>query len=225
MDYLTTFYRRREEGGCSLLLQQYLCRRTPVCFGCLCTAESGADERKCGELAERLLLWCRGVPWHRAAGRPGPWLGRLGGELVDLMETPANAGKPGEIRYTLLLGIGEEILVLGGGQCLSLLSTSFGRGKLIGLPGQFRGRLEPGAGLLLATEGFMKNAKKRGMEEALQVWEMGTEKQAERHLRELGSAKKDENSEKGIPGEVSARNVPAAAILLLGREGESCGRG
>lgn len=199
MEYLTTCYKRQGESGCSLLLQQYLCRQTPVCFACLCTAEGGDAERICRDTAESLLNWSRKAAWHKAAVRPFIWLERFERELTYLPET---AG----LKLTLFLCIEAEILVLGGGQNLSLLSTSFGRGKAIGLPGQFRGRLEPGAGLLLATDGFLKNVEGKNLEEVLRIQEIRTEEQAERRLKELA-----------VPRKLTAPREPTAAILLVGR--------
>lgn len=216
MEYLTACYRRQGEGGCSLLLQQYLCRRTPVCFACLCTAEGGEGSGICRDTAESLLQWSRKVPWHKAAARPGRWLERFEKELADL---PAAAG----VKLTLFLCMEEEILVLGGGQDLSLLSTSFGRGKAIGLPGQFRGHLEPGAGLLLATDGFLKNVEGKSLEEALRLPEIKTAEQAERRLRELASPREPAApGGRTIPFETpqqggNAGGEPVAAILLAGR--------
>lgn len=216
MEYLTTCYRRQGEGGCSLLLQQYLCRQTPVCFACLCTAEGGEGSRTCRDTAESLLNWSRKVLWHKAAARPAAWLERFERELTDLAEAI-------EVKLTLFLCIEEEILVLGGGQNLSLLSTSFGRGKAIGLPGQFRGHLEPGAGLLLATDGFLKNVSGKSLEEALRLQEIKTAEQAERRLRELASPRKFAvPREQAAPREIAeqdgtAGGGPAAAILLVGR--------
>ncbi|MDE6639375.1 MAG: hypothetical protein K2K63_02470 [Acetatifactor sp.] len=216
MEYLTTCYRRRGEGGCSLLLQQYLCRQTPVCFACLCTAEGSEGSRTCRDTAESFLNWSRKVPWHKAAVRPAMWMERFERELTDLPEAI-------EAKLTLFLCIEGEILVLGGGQNLSLLSTSFGRGKAIGLPGQFRGHLEPGAGLLLATDGFLKNVSGKSLEEALRLQEIKTAEQAERHLRELASPREPASFRKvAVPGEIAeqdrtAGGGPAAAILLVGR--------
>ena len=199
MEYLTTCYKRQGESGCSLLLQQYLCRQTPVCFACLCTAEGGDAERICRDTAESLLNWSRKAAWHKAAVRPFIWLERFERELTYLPET---AG----LKLTLFLCIEAEILVLGGGQNLSLLSTSFGRGQAIELPGQFRGRLEPGAGLLLATDGFLKNVEGKSLEEVLRIQEIRTEEQAERRLKELA-----------VPRKLTAPREPTAAILLVGR--------
>lgn len=216
MEYLTAYYRRQEESGCSLLLQQYLCRHVPVCFACLCTAEGEEGSGICRNMAECLLGQCRRVPWHRAASRPVSWLNRLEGELTDLLEERRAAVACREIRLTLFLGIEEEILVLGGGQNLYLLNTFFGQGKATRLPGQFRGCLEPGAGLLLATDGFLKNVEGKGLEEALRLQEVKTAEQAERRLREIASRGRTSPLEIAQQGR-SADREPAAAILLVGR--------
>lgn len=215
MEYLTTCYKRQGEGGCSLLLQQYICRQTPVCFACLCTAEGGEGSRTCRDTAESLLNWSRNIPWHKAAVRPAMWLERFERELTDLTEAI-------EAKLTLFLCIEEEILVLGGRQNLSLLSTSFGRGKAISLPGQFRGRLEPGAGLLLATDGFLKNVSGKSLEEALRIQEIKTAEQAEKRLRELASSKKPAAlREQAVSREIAEQDGASgggpAAILLVGR--------
>lgn len=214
MEYLTTCYRRQGEGGCSLLLLQYICRGTPVCFACLCT---GGDSLACRGVTEALLGWSRSVPWHRAAVRSAPWTERLGRELAALPELKEPGAEPG-LRLTVLLCIGEELLALGGGQSLLLLSTSFGRGRTLGLPGQFRGSLEPGAGLLLATEGFMKNAGDRSLEGALRIRELKSPDQAGRRLKELGTPRR-QSALQGQSGALqdAAGGGPAAAILLVGR--------
>lgn len=222
MEYLTTCYRRQEEGGCSLLLQQYMCRQVPVCFACLCTAGGEAGREICRNTAESLINWSRKVPWHRVAARPALWLERLEGELTDLLEKSVETACD-ERKLTLFLGIEEEILVLGGGQNLSLLSTSFGRGKTARLPGQFRGRLEPGAGLLLATDGFMKNVEGKSLEEALRLQEIKTAEQAERRLRELAVFREPAasggwaNSLEYVQRDKTAGGEQTAAILLVGR--------
>lgn len=216
MEYLTAYYRRQEESGCSLLLQQYLCRHVPVCFACLCTAEGGEGSGICRNTAECLLDWSRKVPWHRAASRPVSWLNRLEGELTDLLEESGEAASCREIRLTLFVGIEEEILVLGGGQNLYLLNTFFGQGKAARLPGQFRGCLEPGAGLLLATDGFLKNVEGKSLEEALRLPEVKTAEQAERRLREIASRGRTSPLEIAQQDR-SADREPAAAILLVGR--------
>lgn len=202
MEYLTTYYRQqREGGGCSLLLQHYLSRQVPVCFACLCTAEEGSGSGLCRSTAGRLLDWCRTVCWHKAARRPDTWFERLEGELLSILEEAGTEHE--ELKMKLLLGIGGEILALGEGQNLYLLSTSWGKGKAVRLTGQFRGRLEPGAGLLLATDSFLHNAGEERLGEALHLQEIRTADQAERRLRELAEFR---------------GRAAGGAILLIGKE-------
>lgn len=201
MEYLTTYHKRQGEGGCSLLLQHYLWGQVPVCFAMLCTSEGEAGEAVCREAAVRLMSWWRGVPWHGAAKRTGLWLNRREEELGYEICLPGDRAA----RITLLLGAGEEILVLGGGQNVRLLSTSFGRGRVRELPGQFRGSMETGAGILLATDGFLGSVEEEKMAEALRLPEIRTEEQAERRLKELAVHDR-------------AGREPAAAILLVGKE-------
>lgn len=219
MEYLTTCYRRQGERGCSLLLQQYLCRQTPVCFACLCSMAGGEDNGTCRNLAVSLSKWSRTVPWHKAAGRPAPWLERLDGELKGLLEA-CGVTTNDKMKLTLFLCIDREMIVLGGGQNMRLLSTSFGRGRSLALPGQFRGCLEPGAGLLLATDGFLKNVEGKKLEEALRLQEIQTAEQAERRLKELASPQEPASPPEltsfgGRMGEPEREQT--AAILLVGR--------
>ncbi len=208
MEYLTTYYRRQGEGrGCSLLLQHYLCGQTPVCLACLCTEEGEGDGGMRPAVTGRLLDWCRTVCWHKAARRPVPWMGRLEAELPPLL-AEIGADREG-CRLSLLLGIGGEILALGGGHNLYLLSTLWGRGKAVRLPGEFRGCLEPGAGLLLAEDSFLGDLEEKRLGEALCLQEIRTADQAERRLKELAA------------GGGRAGCGTAGAILLIGR-GESC---
>ncbi len=186
MEYLTTYYRRQGEGsGCSLLLQHYLCGQTPVCLACLCTEEGEGDGGMRPAVTGRLLDWCRTVCWHKAARRPVPWMGRLEAELPPLL-AEIGADREG-CRLSLLLGIGGEILALGGGHNLYLLSTLWGRGKAVRLPGEFRGCLEPGAGLLLAEDSFLGDLEEKRLGEALCLQEIRTADQAERRLKELAA--------------------------------------
>lgn len=218
MKYLTAYYKRQGEHGCSLLLQHYLCGQVPVCFAALCTSEGGRCGEVCREATARLMGWCRSVPWHSAAKKTDLWLRHREKELEEKLgcsgeEGPYGDGLPGDgeaVRTTLLLGVGEEISVLGGGQNVRLLSTSFGRGRVRKLPGQFRGSLEAGAGILLATDGFLRSVEEDKMAEALHLPEIRTEEQAERRLKELMVHDR-------------AGAGPSAAILLAGREESFCG--
>lgn len=226
MEYVTTCYRRQGESGCSLLLLQYLCRQTPVCFACICTVEGAGNVRMCGNMAEKLKSWCHSVPWHRAAKHPCRWLVKLEKELSDL--TAAGGG----IRLTQLLCIGREILVLGGGQNLMLVNTSFGTGRVTPLRGSFRGGIEPGAGLLLATDGFLKSVGEQNLREVLRLPEIRTKEQADRRLRELldcrsfsfsreSGGAENETENNVLRERTEEKEEPIAAVLLIGREGKA----
>lgn len=226
MEYVTTCYRRQGESGCSLLLLQYLCRQTPVCFACICTVEGAGNVRMCGNMAEKLKSWCHSVPWHRAAKHPCRWLVKLEKELSDL--TAAGGG----IRLTLLLCIGREILVLGGGQNLMLVNTSFGEGRVTPLRGSFRGGIEPGAGLLLATDGFLKSVEEQNLRDVLCLPEIRTKEQADRRLGELLNFRKssllwesggieNEAGDNVLGERTEKKEEPIAAVLLIGREGKA----
>lgn len=206
MEYVTTYYRRQGESGCSLLLLQYLCRQTPVCLACICTAEGAEKARMCRDMAEKLKSWCRSVPWHRAARRPCRWLPRLEKELLALTAGEGQTASGSGLRLTLLLCIGREILALGGGQNLMLVNTFLGTGRITPLPDSFRGCIEPGAGLLLATDKFIKSVGEQNLREVLRLPEIRTKEQADRRLRELLH---------------DAPEEPMAAILLIVREGEA----
>ncbi len=192
MEYLTARFRGAEESAAALLLQQYVCRRAPVCFACIasCEGENGQEAGK--YMTGRLLLWCRRFPWRKAVIRPERWMRRAEGQLRDEircageeLRASGTVGKGQEMKLTAFLGIGEELLALGEGQRLYLLSTAFGRGAARRLEGEFRGCLEPGAGILLATDSFLENVTERELGEVLRPPEIKTEVQAEKRLREL----------------------------------------
>ena len=99
MEYLTSCYRQRAGSGGFLLLQQYQCRQTPVCFACIDAEQS--DKK------DKLLEWADAFAWHKAAERPARWLSRAEEELEELLD--------GYQKCKLLIGIGREILVMGEG--------------------------------------------------------------------------------------------------------------
>lgn len=208
MEYFTTY--SWQEGGGSLLLQEYLCRKIPACFAFLCSAEGERGR----EISDRLLSWNRRFPWHRAAREPGRWLERAEEELQE--EMGAVRG-PERFLWRLLVCVDQELLTLGNGYALYLLSGSFGQGSARRLGGSFRGCLEQEAGLLLAEEEFLENRPPQALAQVGRVWEIRTRLQADKRLKELAE------SGSGREGE------PRTAILLLSKEDrderESCGSG
>lgn len=219
MEYITACAEQRGEREASLLLEQYLCRSVPVCFACLCNGaltvrldgESYLQREKAGKaekaaaryITGRLRLWCRGFPWQKAVKRPEKWLKRAEGELKNLMcrsMEEVRSGLPGQetgLRWGILLAVGREVFAMSGGQEFSLLRLSLGKGTVTRLEGNFRGCLEPGAGILLATEGLSG--------EASFLSGIRTEEQAGKRLREL--LKRTGESESGM-----------AAVLLAAKE-------
>ena len=212
MEYLTSCYRRQGEQGNSLLLQQYLCRQTPVCFACLCTCGGQRSREAARYITGLLLVWCRRFPWRKAVDRPDSWLERARKGLereitrgeTELRISGLLPEKQGT-ELTAILCIGEEILVLGRGQCVYLLNTAFGKGGAKYLEGTFRGRIEPNVGILIATEAFGGQLTERALGEALRPEELDTQAQADRHLAELGRT----------GGKEDHRN--SAAVLLLAK--------
>lgn len=152
----------------------------------------------------------------------------MDGQMAADSQTAAGGG----IKLTLLLCIGREILVLGGGQNLMLVNTSFGTGRVTPLRGSFRSGIEPGAGLLLATDGFMKSVGEQNLREVLRLPEIRTKEQADRRLRELLNFRKssllwesggieNEAGDNVLGERTEKKEEPIAAVLLIGREGKA----
>lgn len=208
MKYLTTCIRRQGESGSSLLLQQYLCRKTPVCFACLCTCRGENGGQAGRYITGRLLDWCRRFPWHRAVRRPEKWIVTAQKELEreigvsqKRLHGEGITGQSHTMSLRVLLCIGEEVLTMGNGQEVYLLGMSLGRGSVKRLGGSFRGSLEPGAGILLSADETAEADYSQELGGALRPSGLETEEQAARHL-----------------GEYMKRTGNRAAILLIARE-------
>ena len=199
MEYLTSCYRQRAGSGGFLLLRQYQCRQTPVCFACIDAEQS--DKK------DKLLEWADAFAWHKAAERPARWLSRAEEELEELLD--------GYQKGKLRIGIGRELLVMGEGGNACLLNTSFGRGKLTMLPEQFRAELEADAGILLATDLFLGANDRQMLGEALKIAEIRTPEQAHRRLEELAGRKRERGCVIREQGHIRRENM---AVLLIGRE-------
>ncbi|MCM1025600.1 MAG: hypothetical protein NC432_04155 [Roseburia sp.] len=203
MNYLTAYSRR--EGGSSLLLQEYLCREVPACFACLCSRD--AEESR--EITEKLLSWNRRFPWHRAAKAPGRFLDRAERELREGMaETSESltAKGRGGIMWRLVVCVDQELLTLGNGYALYLLSGAFGQGSAKRLQGSFRGCLEPEAGILLAEEDFLESRPPQALAQVARGWEIRTQQQADKRLKELAGSGRNGEEDSGT------------AVLLLTKE-------
>lgn len=226
MQYRTACYRQQGEGTPSLLLSQFQCREVPVCLAYL--AHSEYHEKTClnADPADELNFWCRHFPWPRAAKRPERWLARAEKELAERVE---GCGEKAS-RYTLLLAVGEHLLLMGGGQQVYLINTAYGQGHAERLQSDFRGILEAGAGILLATPDFTENLRLDRLGKALCPGELKEEAQMERRLRELAEQaiqeteqtiqEAEQGGNDGTACRPGADRKPAkqAAILLLAGE-------
>ncbi len=211
MQYLTACYGQQGEEGSSLLLSQFQCRETPVCLAYLACGRAHGENDSGEEPVGGLRLWCRQFPWMRAVRRPERWLERAEGELVDRVGRPGG----GVFCHTLLLAIGGNLLLLGGGQPVYLVNTAYGRGCAELLRPGFRGSLETGAGILLATPAFAENLRLDLLGKSLCPAQLREEARAERRLRELA----EQGGGGGTACRAGGQPLPAerAAILLVTR--------
>lgn len=222
MQYITAYYRQQGEATPSLLLSQFQCREVPVCLAYLADGNYHGINTLNADPADELRFWCRHFPWPKAVKRPGRWLARAEKELAEKV---AGSGEDA-FRYTLLLAIGGNLLLMGGGQPVYLINTSYGRGHAEFLQPDFRGILEAGAGILLATPAFAENLRLDRLGNALCPGELKEEAQMERRLRELAEQALQETEPGGdsrTTCRVGADQQPSerAAVLLVARE--SCG--
>lgn len=218
MQYTTACYRQQGEGTPSLLLSQFQCREVPVCLAYLAHVNYHGINLLNTDPVDELRFWCRHFPWPKAVKHPGRWLARAEKELAEVAGTDENAP-----RYTLLLAAGQNLLLMGGGQQVYLINTSYGRGHAELLQPDFRGILEAGAGILLATPAFAENLRLDRLGKALCPGELKEEAQMERRLRELAEQALQEAEQGGDNGtayRMRADRKPAeqAAVLLVARE-------
>lgn len=219
MQYMTACYRQQGEGAPSLLLSQFQCREVPVCLAYLSNGKYHGKNCLSADPADELSFWCRHFPWPKAVKRPGRWLAKAEKELAERMADSDG----GASRYALLLAIGGKLLLMGGGQPVYLINTSYGRGYAELLQPNFRGILEAGAGILLTMPAFAENLRLDGLGKALCPGELKGEAQMERRLRELAEQALQETEpggDSGIACRMRADRKPAeqAAVLLVARE-------
>lgn len=132
---------------------------------------------------------------------------------MEAETAPERAVFDGKIDLGGILCLGDECLIFGrGGVGIRLLNRSMGRpyvGSVLEWGNKLcirQGRMEPGIGLLFATQSFLGSVSGDAVRQGLSVGEVLTERQAERHLQELGKI-----------GE-TAGGTNMAAVLLLAWE-------
>lgn len=101
-------------------------------------------------------------------------------------------GKP--VSLSGILCIGQEFLLFGRGNTgITLLNRCMGNPHVENMPRRDilslqLGVMEPDVGVLLATKPFTDSIPREALQEGLFVEEVVTERQTEKHLRELGRA-------------------------------------
>lgn len=226
MELLTSAYWQQGRNDSALLLQHYQYRGIPLCLVCLCAGEGEGCGRAGAYLTERLLTWFRNFSWRRLARDPENLLSKIGGQLAEKIEKTAeelaDCGLLAEremLDFAGLLCAGEHfLLVRQGSHRIYLLNRSFNRGNIQTMAaapeesqtGIFlrQGVFESEIGLLLASESFCRQLTERELRECLQVTEIRTQAQADRHLGELGIRAE----------ELGGKNMGAALLLAKSKE-------
>lgn len=199
MKFHTACYWRQGENETSLLLQQYACGPVPVFFSCICGG--GRESGKAGSyMSEQLFRWFRELNLKKLTGRPERGLEnaayRLRGLIArtdgELAASKVIAGR-GETAFLGILCVEESFcLFYRGPQRIYLANTCFGRPyikRLDKADGQTvleRGSMQPGLGLLLATETFCERLTEQALRDVMSVKDTDREERLERRLRELG---------------------------------------
>ncbi|MCM1541945.1 MAG: hypothetical protein NC121_11880 [Blautia sp.] len=191
MEFMSGYYRQKEDST-ALLLQQYVCREVPVCFGCVCGGESREAGMAGGVFTGRLLKEFRGFSLLKAVEKPSVFLKKMERKIGRCRE---NCDVPADFWTAGILCVAENFLLFfEGGAKIVLCNTGFGRPSLqeIGDEGRERrmavqqGSMEAGIGILLASEGFYDHVPREDMLSCLWVKEIRSSGQTMKRIRELG---------------------------------------
>ncbi len=212
MEYISAYYWQEGENAASLLLKQCRYQDIPLFFACVCPGEDDREQTAGGYLARRLSEWFCGMDFHRAVKEGDLFLRRQAVRLENLvceadrelseagLNTFADTGrepnpKGGSPGCGGILCIGQECLLFGRGDVqIRLLNCRMGRpnGEMLLSGGQQlcvrQAVMEADIGVLLAAGAFGEAVRDTTPEEGLSAGEVLTQRQAERHLRELGEA-------------------------------------
>lgn len=223
MKFHTACYWRQGENETSLLLQQYACGAVPVFFSCICGG--GRESGRAGSyMAEQFSRWFRELNLKKLTGRPERGMENAEHRLRrliartdrELAASKVIAGKEETAFLGILCVEGSFCLFYRGPQRIYLTNTSFGRpyikrlDKADGRPVMERGNMQPGLGLLLATETFCEKLTEQALRDVLSVRETDKEERLERRLRELG----EESARRG------GKNLAAVVIRTMKEETE-----
>lgn len=202
MLFLSACYLQQGRNAASLVLQQYRCRHSQVFFGCVCVGAGENGAREGGYMAEQILQWFRGLPIKKLLKNREKAMDRLEEELggtlrrIDAgLENSGMAAGGAETGFAGILCLEDSYLMLrrgAGGICL--VNRVFGRVHIrrfgAGAAGGYyaeQGILQPDICLLCASEGFFGHVTEGMIADGLSAAEVETEKQMERHLRELAA--------------------------------------
>lgn len=156
-----------------LILEQMQSGEVEICLLAICKTEG---------LGELILSWKEEFPWVKAAGNPKRWMVQAETELRELLGWNA-----GEVRA--LIGIGEEICLLGNYGRVYSIRGFFGRGMAERME-DFRGTIQAGTGILLASPHFAESGTEAEIGETLRFTGECTEDKMRKHLRELSIARR-----------------------------------
>lgn len=214
MEYMSSFYWQQEENAhnsTSLLLQQVMLGKNTVLLGGICTDKADNAGRESSYLTGQLLGWFygRGLTLFHKGGEKemremqkslGEVLNRLSRELAtckNRKKIPVQNPGP-DISGILCIGC-HFVVFYCGEQRIYALNTKFLRPHMKCLAGgresvpdqgiQMKyGILQPGVGILLATEPFYRYLTDDMLRECLAARQLRTQLQLDKRLEELGRA-------------------------------------
>lgn len=194
MEYMAGYYRQREDSV-ALLLQHYVCGEVPICLGCICGGDSHRAGTAGGLFTGLLLREFRRLSLWKAVQRPEKSLKKMEGAIYKCRE---NCSAPHDFWTAGILCVGESFLLFSEGRTeIVLCNTGFGRPSLHGIGEadreeeqlQFqRGSMEPGIGILLASESFCGNIPSENLLNCLSVKDIRDPRQTQKRVQELGCA-------------------------------------
>lgn len=204
MKYKIAYYRKQGKNSPAYVVYQFIYRKIPVCFVCICSGEGMENEDRNQVITGRLREWFLGYNWKKAVRRPKHALRQARIQILELLEE--SKSRRIRERITLLLGIDSQVLILPENKNVRLINRYFGKGNAEVIRGDFIGRVEAGAGLLLMDSAFANATDGLSLGECFRMDELIEEEQMQKHLKEL--------AECGVrkPGQ------GAAAVLLFMEE-------
>ncbi|MCM1303715.1 MAG: hypothetical protein NC305_09090 [Lachnospiraceae bacterium] len=191
MEFMSGYYRQKEDST-ALLLQQYVCHGVPVCLGCVCGGKDSAAGMAGGLFTGLLLRAFRGADLSQAVEKPSRFLKKMEKRIYRCR---ADCDVPTAFWMAGILCAGESFLLFAEGKVkISLCNIGFGRPSLHEIRAgdgerrmrMLRGSMEPGIGILLASENFYDHIPRSDMQDCLSVKDINDSGQTRKRIRELG---------------------------------------